>query len=247
MDENHFDKHLIHQHVTQQSTMHYWQNKYHYSSQPLSSIDWPALRKSIHIISPPQFRRMVKHSTGHFGCGTTLLRRRLQDHDHCPFCNASEDPQHILRCGHPLPTARWNHSLRQLRKHLQSTQTDPALTQQLIRALHAWKSHSPVPPSSTLTPITTQHALGWYPIFHSQISNSWRQHQQAYLTTLASTQSPLRWTAQLIAKLANISWDMWADRNGILHHPTVLTPAQQRIDDDLNQVPWLYQVEIFNN
>jgi len=71
------------------------------------------------------------------------------------------------------------------------------------------------------------------------LTRGWRNHQEKIWKHAKSRKSSLRWTAALIQKLWDVSWDMWDHRNKELFAGT---PIQQQITHSLvdDQIKELY-------
>ncbi len=69
--------------------------------------------------------------------------------------------------------------------------------------------------------VLDQTVIGWNQFLDGWLAQSWQVHQEGVWQSAKSRQSSRRWVAELIKKLWNMSWDMWAHRNGILHQSPV--------------------------
>jgi hypothetical protein len=65
--------------------------------------------------------------------------------------------------------------------------------------------------------LLTQDAIGWENFFEGCIAQDWKAVQNAYFCWCHSQKTGCRWTASLIQKLWDISWDLWEHRIGIVH------------------------------
>ena len=67
--------------------------------------------------------------------------------------------------------------------------------------------------------IQSQDAIGWdNDFFEGCIAKDWEQEaQDVYYKWCRSRKSARRWTTALIQKLWNVAWDLWEQRNGIVH------------------------------
>ena len=231
-----FHKRRIYDYLTQPTITNYWSKKWNYPT--TASIDWPSLESTIATLPSNQQRRISKHTSGHFGCGTKLLQWGHQDHDLCPICNHTEDLKHILLCPHPRSQLTWQLALSKLEAGLKTIHTDPNLIHPLITALQSWHSSIVPPALSPQHPVTLQQTIGWYVFLHGQISTSWQKTQATYFSSTNSKKSPRRWTVQFIKLLLNISWDMWSHRNGFKHspegpnHQQLLNSLQEQIHEE---------------
>jgi hypothetical protein len=69
-----------------------------------------------------------------------------------------------------------------------------------------------------------QDDIGWYPFLLGHLLHYWQAIQHDYFVSLGLRNTGVKWTAQLIIKLFNTSWDMWEHRNGRKHN--TLMPAK---------------------
>jgi hypothetical protein len=62
-----------------------------------------------------------------------------------------------------------------------------------------------------------QDEIGWQSIQEGQPSLGWNEVQQQKYEWLGSRRSRIRWLTAFTQKLWDIAWDMWDNRNGVLH------------------------------
>jgi len=65
--------------------------------------------------------------------------------------------------------------------------------------------------------VLDQTTIGWDRFLDGWVAQSWQLYQDEVWQLAKSRRSGRRWVAELIKKVWNVSWDMWAHRNGILH------------------------------
>jgi hypothetical protein len=65
--------------------------------------------------------------------------------------------------------------------------------------------------------VQKQDEIGWQSLLEGRPSLGWSEVQQRYYEWLGSRRSGLRWLTALIQKLWDIAWDMWDNRNRVLH------------------------------
>ncbi len=149
-----------------------------------------------------------------------------------------EDKAHITRCPQAEAAAVWSAAVNALIQWMKEEQTDPNLTQALAEGLEMWRSGTT---THNDTPASQKQAwIGWGAALDGWLTIEWRAQQEQYWLQWRRKKSSKRWVTELIKKLWNISWDMWAHRNGVLHD------AQQRhvdiIDSGINdRVTALYR------
>jgi hypothetical protein len=65
--------------------------------------------------------------------------------------------------------------------------------------------------------VQKQDAIGWQSLLEGRPALGWSLLQDRYLQKINSRRSGLRWLIALIQKLWDIAWDMWDNRNKVLH------------------------------
>ena len=92
--------------------------------------------------------------------------------------------------------------------------------------LEQWANENTTSSNSEEKFTTEQEKLGWDRMLDGWLTRGWRDHQEKIWKHAKSRKSSLRWTAALIQKLWDVSWDMWEHRNKELFAGT---PIQQQI------------------
>jgi hypothetical protein len=141
----------------------------------------------------------------------------------CPRCNTEvEDATHVWQCQDPRATAVWVQSIANLKVWMQTQRTDPGIIKVLCAKLLAWQCGSTEPiPVATVDGlqdvVQKQDAIGWQSLLEGRPALGWSLLQDRYLQKINSRRSGLRWLIALIQKLWDIAWDMWDNRNKVLH------------------------------
>jgi len=135
----------------------------------------------------------------------------------CPRCDApQEDKAHIITCQQDEANLKWTESLKSLERLMQLEQSNPQLTALLINGLQTWRNGEDPPQDSTLA--QQQASIGWSHVLDGWLTVEWRVQQDAYWAQWKRRKPSRRWITELIKKLWNIAWDMWAHRNRVLHN-----------------------------
>jgi hypothetical protein len=153
--------------------LQYLQQRFQWSEQCASTIDWTAYTQAIGRNSS---RRI--HITKL--CNDLLLTARWANRydslttDHCLHCGEPEDHDHILQCTF-APRCLWRNDLFvHLRATHASNKCDPRLLDILIDGLHAWFQTQPMDksryPRSYHKLIQEQTAIGWRHLFNGHMS-----------------------------------------------------------------------------
>ena len=142
----------------------------------------------------------------------------------CPRCGApDETTTHVLRCRCGSTEEIWGPSKISLEKWMNEYKTCPDLKRMLLQFIEQWRLGREV---SNITDIEFESAqgifveqkkIGWRNMIGGCFSNVWVLAQGDYYKWLRVRRTRERWVAELIKKLWNISWDLWQERNDILH------------------------------
>jgi len=136
----------------------------------------------------------------------------------CPRCQADvKDKIHIIRCPTTSARTQWALSLATLDRWLKDQGLEPLLQKRLILALNDWANAAESQASPNTEYDTEQAHIGWDRMMDGWISRKWRDHQEHIWKSIKSRKSSLQWTAVLIQKMWDVSWDMWDRQNKELH------------------------------
>jgi len=156
----------------------------------------------------------------------------------CPRCKATdEDKQHILTCPAPEVRSLWEKQLKVIDLWLWDEGTDTQLRDHLMMYLRSWPL---APATSPMSPpfVEDQADIGHQYMMDRWLSQEWRAHQEQTWTQIHSQKLSKRWTSELIKKLWNVAWDMWEQRNEVLHnsdtnHGLIL---ETTVNDQIRQI-----------
>jgi len=134
-------------------------------------------------------------------------------------------------------------STKNLQQWLKDQNTDHGIIMALITGLQKWHNDSTAPLLSKDADnlMQAQNQIGWDYIFDRWLSKQWHLRQKQVWRASQSCHFSRRWTLELIKKLWNITWDLWAHQNGILHTSSL---AQVEIVESLmnQQIQAIYKV-----
>jgi len=102
-----------------------------------------------------------------------------------------------------------------------------------------WQNHSEATETRADAPfIHNQEALGWDHFLDGWVVHSWHTYQETIWHSVWSWCSSCQWVAELIKKVWNVSWDMWAHQNRILHNSTQakMEIVEKRINDQIHSI-----------
>jgi hypothetical protein len=135
--------------------------------------------------------------------------------------------------------------LFELESWLDKQQTHPELLKELMNGLRAWsvgvvRMTSYGTSDSIREAVEQQDEIGWSNMIEGWVAIGWTEVQEAYYRSLGSRRTGLRWTVAIINKLWDIAWDLWEQRNGILHDKEYQEQLQN-LPGINNEVRYQYQ------
>ncbi len=226
--------------VHRPEAMKYWKGKTsRFASQDAHLIvDWEANARAIKGVPITRRHWVSKHATGFCAVGVVMKQRKKRPTAQCPRCPWPEETvDHVYNCQAPEAGQQWAESLDKLTEWLNDQRTDPAIVRDIREGLNSWR----LDPSAGVSPATSSSAraaqefIGWRPFLEGCLTWEWQAQQQRYYEFLKSRKTGRRWTTLLIRKLWDVSWDMWDDRNGILHKNDN-TVKHQEMDQELRRL-----------
>jgi len=218
----------------------YWKEKLTLPNSEPAALDTQAMERALSESTPGRQRWVTKQITGHFAHGKNMLRRGQRSTAECPRCHAEiEDKQHIIRCPATSARTQWQSSIKKLSQWLKDQGTAIDIRIAIISHLERWAQGENSQEDTEQPFIGEQQHIGWDRMMDGWISRRWRAYQDKIWKNAKSRKSSLRWTAALIQKLWDVSWDMWEHRNQELHNST--ENQQQIIHSRVNeQIKTLY-------
>jgi hypothetical protein len=195
----------------------YWQLKL---GSKQEEIDWTSLGHAIKKVPRSRSQWLTKHMSGFCSVGLFAKKIGLRPSDECPRCGESESVEHVWRCGNSDTTKLWNAQLGALKKLLRQLQTDPKITKVIVEGLNGWRQGEEKRYNSRFAAeqvADCQTESGWKHFFEGRLHKEWRILQEKYFLRLAIRRSGKRWSGAIVQKLWDIAWDLWEQRNGVLH------------------------------
>ena len=205
--------------VHQVNAMKYLSRKDLLGTLPGSAFDWEATSTVMTSLSTPHRQWVSKHITGFCAVGNMMVKRKEWTDPACPRCGKEESKTHILKCQDKRAVSLWEESLQELQAWLDDYPTAPELSLLLISNLRSWLTDQPHPqaPQGLAQLSEAQMNASWEALVEGRPVLGWAQYQQNFLTQLGSKCSGKRWLVAVLKKLLDIAWDLWDQRNGILH------------------------------
>ena len=193
-----------------------------------SDIHWKSYKKARKEARFGVNRFITKWLGQSVSTGKKLLQRQHRVNPSCPIChNIDEDQLHVLTCPSSSSHRFRLSLLDDLASWLKSTHTHPDITYFFIHGFKIWFQH-PTHQFSLDTSIFTsdnninsqllsQLNLGWYNTLCGFLSPSLISLQQDYYTEISSQRSSLRWATNMTSKLWQVTYQIWCQRNDVLH------------------------------
>jgi hypothetical protein len=142
------------------------------------------------------------------------------------------DARHVWLCPDPAAQRIRNAGINSLAQWMHSSLTSPDIQLVVTTRLGQLFSNLPFTPIPSLADdaqaaLLIQDSIGWANFFEGCIAQEWEAIQEAYFHWCRSRKTGCRWTASLIQKLWDLSWDLWEHRIGtnvqaLPHHAAYL-------------------------
>jgi len=157
-----------------------------------------------------------------FGHGKNMKRWQYRLVSNCPCCGEMEDKAHITQCQQDLAAEIWDLAFKKLKQWFQVSNTWHKVADAILWCLSQWHGTALASDCPILHSVLDQELLGWDWLLDGWVVQSWTEYQEHCWALVWSHCSGKCWVAELIKKLWNVSWDMWAHWNGILHNAEIL-------------------------
>ena len=235
----------IREHILGEAQLNRWEEKGKLAVANRHKVNWLACEKAMKNLKIGRRHWIAKHVSGHAGVGVKKVQWKMETSAACPRCGADEDCTHVWECH--SPDARWLRMQRlfELESWLDKQQTHPELLKELMNGLRAWsvgvvRMTSYGTSDSIREAVEQQDEIGWSNMIEGWVAIGWTEVQEAYYRSLGSRRTGLRWTVAIINKLWDIAWDLWEQRNGILHDKEYQEQLQN-LPGINNEVRYQYQ------
>ena len=152
-----------------------------------------------------------------------MLRREQRTSDECPRCDQQEeDNLHVLKCQSDEATDTWTQCMIDLIKYMRKLNTSETVIEAITTFMYSWRNDIDFPTTADYDPhiqraLKEQHMIGWDNFVLGRISKLWR----TVLLQMYSNHRCKQLTPKLlIQRLLDIAFQMWDNRNKILHDKT---------------------------
>ncbi|GFH50742.1 hypothetical protein CTEN210_07218 [Chaetoceros tenuissimus] len=206
----------------------YWSEMTGVSSTILQQdIGWTSIRRARKERSFKQNRFITKLMANDLPTGTNLEKRQHSNTSLCPCCKIAEETTvHLMSC--PDTNCFRETLLTEFDTFMASIDTEPQLRNFLVAGIRSWMDNPdrgiiPVNLSRDFLPIASkQNNIGWYSTILGFIHKDIIRYQHIYYNQLQSRRTGTAWAKHVITKLWNMTYQMWAERNRLLHNTSTI-------------------------
>ena len=151
-----------------------------------------------------------------------MTKWKMRDNAKCPRCDVDESTQHVVQCQAPENLEQFKESMEPLKTWLTET-TSPRIASavrthmnayQKTRRVNGFKSRD----ERVKHVSKQQDKLGIRSFGEGFLAKEWREVQARHYGGEDAASKSRRWTAKLIQKIWEVSWDMWQSRNYLIHY-----------------------------
>lgn len=225
----------LHKKINSAPIRQYWEKKKKFSPMGKAHIDWETRSRSHSSLTFQRNQWLSKWLTGFCGVGITLQLYRHQVHSKCPRCNEDrEDTKHVLQCPHQEAATTWHRVIHEVKDWILMNHGGQEMADYITASLHAWRYNLPYPPHNVENrylrqAILQQDLIGWEGLLNGFLAKGWRTYIQSKLDDIGSQRSSILWMVNLQRRLWEIPWEMWNNRNRILHNDGNSTHQQEMV------------------
>lgn len=206
----------------------YWSEVTRVSSKILQQdIGWTSIRRARKERSFKQNRFITKLMANDLPIGTNLEKRQHSNTSLCPCCKIAEETTvHLMSC--PETKCFRETLLTEFDTFIASIDTEPQLRNFLVAGIRSWMENPdrgiiPVNLSRDFLPTASkQNNIGWYSTILGFIHKDIIRYQHTYYNQLQSKRTGTAWAKHVITKLWNMTYQMWAERNRLLHNTSTI-------------------------
>jgi len=204
-------------HINRLQAIKHWKTKFQLPNQLWTTIDWNILEQAYKESKEPIQCWVVKYMSGFLVMGRIW---RDDSTDWCPIAHAVEKwrTRHILHNVSKILQQKFGiWPLKKLKQWFQVSNTWHKVADAILWCLSQWHGTALASDCPILHSVLDQELLGWDWLLDGWVVQSWTEFQEQCWALVWSHCSGKHWVAELIKKLWNVSWDMWAHQNRILH------------------------------
>ena len=212
---------ILYDHCHRDKKIEYWKSKGRIIEVPEIDIDWQSHKKAMSVFGPRK-HWVTKHFSGWAGSGVNMLKWGFRANNKCPRCEEPESTLHVIQCkaaeielvywGAVAPLGEW------LVKH-----EDVDMQEVIMDHIHAYREQREAVVRESWSDkvkeaSVAQSRVGYRSLAEELPVVEWRCIAQTRNVSGDAIEKGLRWTSAMIRKCWEVSWDMWVERNDLVHH-----------------------------
>ena len=202
-------------------------SKYKWDEVLVNRIDWDSIQRTSGGDTTSESLWKMKMASGFVPTGDRMMMYKKWDSNLCPRCRSCpETIQHMLSCNESGASIARMARIRDFKRWMEQTQTDPDLTTTIIKTLLSRRSgsfsdHLPATASRSLRlAAAEQDRLGGISAFRGFITKGWYEAQKDFWDSLSDSRmrSIKQWASRFLRQWYAFSQALWKQRNFFLHH-----------------------------
>ena len=211
----------LYSHALKNYMIGYWEGKERIEPGQGKDVDWKSHNKAMKSFGGRKVW-ITKHCSGWAGSGIMMTKWGKRDSAKCPRCDTDESTQHVIQCQTQENMEQFKESMEPLKDWLIET-TSPRIASAVRTHMNAYQRNVKVNGFRTRNErmqkvSRCQDKMGIRSFGEGFISNEWKYAQEKHYGGEDAASKSERWTAKLIQKIWEVSWDMWQSRNYLLHY-----------------------------
>ena len=191
--------------------------------------NWQALNTARKECSHKMRIFITKWVSGDTATGTVMVHRQQRLSSNCPLCaHPTEDTTHVLQCPSPSSSSLRSRLLAEFKCYMMSVDTHPDIINFFVSGIRSWTSSTQFIIGSGVTPslqraFKIQLKIGWEGLLFGLLAAPITSCQHVYYKSLGYRKSGMRWSVNIINKLWNFVFQLWHNRNTLLHQSSAIT------------------------
>jgi len=201
---------------------------------PFDLINWSAIEKTSNTLTNSRQIWLTKHIARFRATASKMETRDLWETNKCPLYNLEkEDMYHLMTCPDCRARETYKKSLQKLDQYMQRSYIHPSICSIIIETLSdgnskKFKRHIPSTEFDTafIEATTQQNQIGWLALLNDHMTKKWSEIQSTHFQQMYhQPPSVHNWTKNIILRLYDISYNMWMNRNDVVH---------EKVEENLN-------------
>jgi hypothetical protein len=215
--------HTLYSKLTSDRTWQYFSSKLFSHPQAFSYVHTTAFEKARKNSALYLNIFLSKWLSDTLATGVVMQRRHQRVFNRCPRCNHwGEDRLHIVVCWDVRAQTVWQHQMDLLTITLTNEYTAPEIQHFILQGLQNFQKHPRRPVvEDTNWKAETGH-IGWLNTLSGFFSKSIIRQQDQYYNQLGMARTGTVWASKIIRQFWQLIYQMWLNRNAILHKKGVI-------------------------